>query len=285
MSYDEVTALADYARAHEVTFPLLSDPDSEIIERFGILNTLIDREDHPWYGIPFPGAFVIGADGVIVAKFFESSLHFRPAADQLLRAALGEEVELPPITRGDESVTFDIHVDGAVLHAGVYRDLIVRFAVPAGMHLHGEPVPPGVVPTSVAIEPDLGLVTKPAIFPPTTPHTLAGTGETLQVFEGDVVVRVPLTHLSRSLTRLDDGSTVQRVNGSVRWQSCDDQTCQLPRVEQFTVDIPAASHNRPERERVDDGGMDVRTHLIQMVARRTDRPIADIFADMAGDTD
>jgi hypothetical protein len=40
------------------------------------------------------------------------------------------------------------------------HDLIVRFAVPAGQHLYGEPVPTGMVATSVEIEPDVGLVVK-----------------------------------------------------------------------------------------------------------------------------
>lgn len=84
-------------------------------------------------------------------------------------------------------------------------------------------MPEGMVATSVEIEADVGLVLKPAVFPPTSPHALAGTGETLQVFEGDVVVRVPRTQLGRSLTRLDDGSFVQRLSGTVRWQSCDDE--------------------------------------------------------------
>ena len=278
-------ALADYARAHGVTFPLLSDPDSEVIERFGILNALIDPHDHPWYGIPFPGAYVIAADGTIAAKFFESSLQLRPSADQLLRAALGDDVHLPPMTRTPESVAFDVVFDGDVLHAGVLHDLVVRFAVPDGQHLYGEPVPDGMVPTSVEIEPDVGLVVKPAIFPPTTPHTLAGTGGSLQVFEGDVLARVPLTQLSRSLTQLEDGSFVQRVTGSVRWQSCDDDTCHLPRTERFGIDIPATPHNRPEAEPLDPNGMDIAAHLRQMVARRTDKSLGQVLTDMAGTDD
>ena len=55
LSYDEPDALADYAEAHDTTFTLLSDPDSEVITSFGILNTLIPPDDHPWYGLPFPG--------------------------------------------------------------------------------------------------------------------------------------------------------------------------------------------------------------------------------------
>jgi hypothetical protein len=81
---------------------------------------------------------------------------------------------------------------------------------------------PGWRHPSVEIEPDVGLVVKPAILPPDTPLTLAGNRETLQVFDGDIVFRVPIAHLSRSLIQLDDGSFVQRVGGTARWQSCDD---------------------------------------------------------------
>lgn len=226
---------------------------------------------------------MIDRDGTIAAKFFESSLMLRPSGAQLLRAALGEEIRLPPVDAPPGQVAFDVSFDGDVLHAGVLHDLIVRFAVPDGQHLYGNPVPDGMVATSVEIEPDVGLVVKPAISPSTTPHTLAGSGETLQIFEGDVGFRVPLTHLSRSLSRLDDGSFVQRVEGTVRWQSCDDDMCHLPRAERFTIDIPAAPHDRPDKERADRGGMDVAAHLEKMVGRRTDKSLAEVFRDMAGD--
>lgn len=285
LSYDHADALADYARAHQVTFPLLSDPDSEIIERFGILNTMIDPDDHPWHGIPYPGAYVTDADGLITAKFFESSLQFRPSAEQLRRAALGEELHLPPMAAASESVEYDITLDGDVLHASVFHDLVVRLAVPDGQHLYGEPVPEGMVATSVDVDPDLGLVTKPATLPPTTPLTLATTGETLYVFDGDVTIRTPIAHLSRSLTQLDDGSHVLRVTGTIKWQSCDDHVCHLPRSERFTIDLPAAPHDRPEDELVQTDGMDVAAHFKRMVARRTDRSTGQVLRAMADNDD
>ena len=52
LSYDEPDALRDFRDAHQITYSLLSDPDSKVISDFGILNTLIDPNDHPWYGIP-----------------------------------------------------------------------------------------------------------------------------------------------------------------------------------------------------------------------------------------
>lgn len=265
-----------------MAFPLLSDPHSEVIREFGILNTLIDPDDHPWYGIPFPGTYVMDTQGVIVAKFFESSLQLRPSADQLLRSALGQEIVLPPMPAATEAVAFDVSFAGGSVRHGVMQELIVRFAVPEGQHLYGLPVPDGLVATSVELEPDVGLVVKPPVFPPTTPHTLAGKGETLEVFEGDVLVRVPFTQLSRSLTELDDGSLVQRIAGTVRWQSCDDEMCHLPRTERFSIDVPASPQLRAEDEFAVEDGMDVVTHMSEMVARSTDMSLPDALAKMKG---
>ena len=279
MSYDEVDALADFARAHDIPFPLLADPDSEVIERFGILNTLIDPDDHPWYGIPFPGAYVLDRDGTIVAKYFESSLFLRPSADELLRAALGEDVVLAPIeTPTDGEVAVDVSLAGELWRAGVMHDLVVRLAVPEGQHLYGEPVPDGMVATSVEVDAQPGLIVKPAVVPHTSPLTLAGTGETLHVFEGDVVVRVPMTQLSRTVEERGAGSGVQRITGTVRWQACDDDVCFLPRSERFEVEVAATRHLTPNAEFADPNGMDVATHFAAMISRRTDRSPGEIMA-------
>ena len=221
-------------------------------------------------------------DGVIVAKFFENSLHFRPSAQQLLRAALGEEIELPPLDAPPGEVAFDVHLDGEVLRPGVKSELVIRFAVPEGQHLYGEPVPEGIVATSVTIDDEVGLNVWDATFPPTHEHTLT-TGETLHVYEGDVLVRIPITHMNRSRTELDDGSFVQRISGTVRWQACDDDMCFLPRTETFSIDVPAGVHSRPDDEFADPDGMAIIDHLQRMASRRTDESFADLLRKAAAD--
>lgn len=283
LSYDEVDALATYTNSFGADFPLLSDPDSEIIADFGILNTLIDPDDHPWYGIPFPGTYVIGADGVVTHKFFENSLFFRPAADVLLRAARGEDVELTPIAQPPiadatlEVATLEVDFDGDVVRAGVVRDLVVRLQLPTGHHVYGEPVPEGMVATTVDIEPQTALSIGQAVFPETSALTLA-TGETLQVYEADadgaVTIRVPLAHLGRSLTQHDDGSSTLDLVGTVRWQSCDDNECHLPRTESFSLTVPAEGHNRVTP--------DWAPHFQKMMSRRTDRSLAEMFRSITG---
>ena len=39
ISYDSVAILADFAERKNITFPLLADPQSEVIRAFGVLRT------------------------------------------------------------------------------------------------------------------------------------------------------------------------------------------------------------------------------------------------------
>ena len=52
ISYDDQEVLSEYAEKQEIPFPLLSDLDSEVIRRYGILNEQIGPDDGFYYGIP-----------------------------------------------------------------------------------------------------------------------------------------------------------------------------------------------------------------------------------------
>ncbi len=217
---------------------------------------------------------MIDADGVITHKFFESNLAIRANADQLRRAAIGESIKLEPLavdpTGPPSEVTAEVSLDGDSLAVGIVRDLLVTLRVPDGQHLYGEPVPAGMVATTVEFDESVGLITFDPQFPPTRRHVLAGTGEELQVYEGDVVVRIPVTHNQRSVEKLDDGSYVLRVAGTVRWQSCDDDVCHLPATHRFDLVVPALRSNVPEFDRKEGSTrMDTRAHLARMTERRT----------------
>lgn len=230
---------------------------------------MVDPDDHPWYGIPFPGTYVVDGDGVITAKFFENNLFLRASSTQLLRAALGEAIELQPLRERPTDVLVDVTVGEDPIAVGVIHDLVVRFAVPEGLHLYGDPVPHAMVSTGVDFDEDEGLVVRPAEFPATTEHTLAGTGEVLHIFEGDVTIRIPITHNGRSLQWRDDGSAYIAVAGTVRWQACDDDVCHLPQTHRFELEVPARAVNMFERERAEGSDrMDFRKHFAKMSERR-----------------
>ncbi len=270
VSYDEVDALADYAEAHGATFTLLSDPNSEAIESFGILNTLIPPDDHPWYGIPFPGAYVIDADGVIVAKFFEHNFAVRAGPEQMLAAALGQNFDVPPSAEPVQQVSTEVTMDGDYLPMGVTRHVVATFRVPDGQHLYGSPVPEGLVAASIELDDIEGVLSYEPLAPPTSELTLSGSGDTLQVYEGDVVLRLPVAQNARAMEKDDDGRHVT-ISGRVRWQACNDVECFLPESLPFSFRIeagfPVLGDMGPGEGRVP--AMNGAAHFQKMIDRRS----------------
>ncbi|MDP1931779.1 MAG: redoxin domain-containing protein [Gammaproteobacteria bacterium] len=86
MTYDPVATLAEAAEEHGITFPLLFDEDVRHVNAMGIRN-LQYEPGHRAYGIPYPGIFLLDANGVIRAKFAEEDYRLRPDFSLVLEAA------------------------------------------------------------------------------------------------------------------------------------------------------------------------------------------------------
>lgn len=71
-------------------FPLLSDPEHAVIDRYGLLN-----DANPDQPLPHPTAFVIDRDGVVRWKFIEINYKVRPTNEDIL-AALERVREVRP---------------------------------------------------------------------------------------------------------------------------------------------------------------------------------------------
>ncbi len=270
LSYDEVDAVADYKKAHGATFTMLSDPDSEVIRSFGILNTTIAEDDHPWHGIPYPGVYVTDEEGIITQKFFENNFTVRPGPEQLVAAVQGEDVVLANRPTMDQEVGVEIEFEGNDLPVGITRQIVARFSVPEGMHLYQEPVPEGLVAASIELDGEAeGVVAYTLIAPETQPLTLGTDGYTLEVWEGNVVLRLPIAQNGRAMTKDDDGRWVS-ISGKVRWQACDYETCLVPDEKTFSFRVPAAftvmADMGPGEGRVPS--MNGATHFKKMMDRR-----------------
>ena len=270
LSYDEADALRDFRDAHGITYTLLSDPDSEVIRSFGILNTLIDESDHPWYGIPYPGTYLVDAEGTVTHKFFDSNLAVRAGPEQLLRALRGEtvaEVANSAAAAPDE-VAMSVFLDGDSLTRTVQRDLVVQFKVPEGRHVYAEPAPEGSVAVSVELDPNDRIVQRPLQRPSSEPHTLAGTSETFQVHHDRFEIRMPLT-VNGGLTSEGDANSLT-LSGTVRWQACDDEVCDIPVSRTFELTVPLT--DSPPIALFGDEGIalepNARAHFQRMAERR-----------------
>ncbi len=76
ISYDAPDTLKAFAASRGITFPLISDPGSAIIKRYGLLNETMDPKSR-FYGVPHPGTFIVDRQGVVVARFFEQAYQER----------------------------------------------------------------------------------------------------------------------------------------------------------------------------------------------------------------
>ncbi|MGI9597150.1 MAG: protein-disulfide reductase DsbD domain-containing protein, partial [Acidimicrobiales bacterium] len=153
--------------------------------------------------------------------------------------ALGQEFEAPASAEPVEQVSVEVALDGDRLPMGVTRHLVATFRVPEGQHLYGPPVPDGLVAAAIEVDEVDGVLSYEPSAPPTSPLTLAGTGETLQVYAGDVVLRLPVAQNARAMQKDDDGRHVT-VSGQVRWQACNDIECFLAESMPFSFRVEAA---------------------------------------------
>jgi peroxiredoxin len=84
ISYDSTAVLKGFSDRAKITFPLLSDPDSQTIEAYHIRNEAAKGKAE---GVPNPGTFVLDRDGVIRAKLFLEGYRDRHTTEALVEAA------------------------------------------------------------------------------------------------------------------------------------------------------------------------------------------------------
>lgn len=85
VSYDSPVELKRFSVKYGITFPLLSDPESSAIIQLGLLNTNYDASTK-YYGVPYPGVFLVDSKGIIIDKFAEQGYRDRPLMVDLIRS-------------------------------------------------------------------------------------------------------------------------------------------------------------------------------------------------------
>ena len=271
--------LDEFSQKQRIPYPLLSDVHSEVIRRYGILNDRVQPGDAVLYGIPYPGVFVCDEAGIVISKFFHDSYKKRDSPELLLDAALGRVVlddRAPRVQGGDDTVrvTAAVHGGKGTIRQGIIRQLLVRFELPEGLHVYGEPVPAGMIPVDVRIEGPPGLVVLAPIYPPTESLHLQNAGVTLPVWSGTVDILIPfyaVGELASEVRPLDQTSATLDI--TVRYQACDDRTCLLPRTETLrlevpldVIDIPAIPLHQGHGQR--EGNYDGMVHLKRLMRRK-----------------
>ena len=92
ISYDGVDKLASFKKKHSISFVMLSDPASDLIRSFDLLDDSFAVGSFA-YGAPKPAIFIVDNEQKVSAKFYEEDYKKRPSVDDVLSAIKGPEKE------------------------------------------------------------------------------------------------------------------------------------------------------------------------------------------------
>jgi peroxiredoxin len=226
ISYDSQAILKFFADRRKIEFPLLSDPDSNVIRAFDVLNSEAIGQNK---GMARPGYFFIDTKGVIREKFFEAKYRERLTGNSVLAKLfpeLGEEV-----TATGEAPHLQLTV-GQSDRAGVPGNLVTLTAdvrLPPDVHVYA-PGTQGYKPIKLVMDPLPEFEFRAASYPRSKILYLPAINESVPVFEGTFRIRQELkvnsmAEFSNSLGT--DGKMVA-IKGRLEYQACDSKICFLP---------------------------------------------------------
>ena len=227
ISYDAPAVLKNFADRQKVGFPLLSDPDSKTIRDYGILNEQAAKGTFA-YGIPYPGIYILNAKGVVTAKYFESDFKERDSTGLILLRQFGIEPETPHESQKAKHLTVTASSTSAAIRPSLKLELKLDIAMEPRVHVYAPGVE-GYMPISWALQDSPAFKTTDVKFPASKKLRLEAIKETVPVFDGTF-------HLTRELVIADEKSVRPlldsqgnlMIEGSLRYQACDDRQCFLP---------------------------------------------------------
>jgi hypothetical protein len=219
ISYDSPAILKSFAERKNITYPLLSDPESRVIRAYDLLNTTIPKG--PFFGIPYPGTFILDRTGKVIAKYFEDDYTQRFTTPDILARQYGAPVSAPHSAVAAKHLQISASVGTPVVHMGQRVLLNLDISAPGGVHVYAPGVS-GYIPIQLDLTASPAYTLHDAVYPPSKTMRLAAIDETVPVYTGDFRVFREI-----SITK-DAKPGDLEIDGSLRYQACDEKQCFVP---------------------------------------------------------
>ena len=267
ISYDSQEVLAKFAVERGITYPLLSDVDSEVIKSFGILNTVGDSATGPdkddpdviadvrkfiavggmfseVIGTPFPGTFMVDFDGRVKSRFFEEFYRDRnTTANVMLQLGIG----LSPVNAiegSSKQLDFTAYPSNDTVSAGTRFSIAIKVQPKPNMHMYA----PGAEKMGYRVT-GLSLDANPSVrfeaveYPESEIYHFVPLDEHVPVYQEDFMLLQEVFVLATNEAEADlakrDSLT---LTGTFNYQACDDELCYNPESVPLSFTIALADH-------------------------------------------
>ncbi len=198
--------------------------------------------ERSFYGVPFPGVYVVDAEGKVTEKFFHRHYATRTSAGTIRNSAIGRILathEVPTTELGDEHVQVSLSLADESLKFEYTSTLYVRFEVAEGFHIYADPLPDGYIASTATVRETKGVRTGDAVYPPTRKREFPKLGVTLNVYEGSTDVAIPIALTSEILDwAIRDKPSSIEIPVDVVFQACSETVCFVPKTETVTLEVP-----------------------------------------------
>jgi hypothetical protein len=218
--------LKAFAASRGITFPLVSDPKSTIIRRYGLLNETIEPGNRA-YGVPHPGTFIVDRAGVVTARFFEDVYQERSTAGSVL-TRLGLATPDRRLAGEAPHLRFALSTSDASVAPGERITVALDIEPAPGIHVYA-PGPHSYQVVRFDLEPQPWLRTHSTVYPPSEVYHFKPLDERVNVFMKPFRVSVDLTILATpEVQKQLAAQDALSLSGSIAYQACDDSVCFNP---------------------------------------------------------
>jgi peroxiredoxin len=228
VSYDSTQVLAEFSQRKSITYPLLSDTSSKLIDAFGIRNV---KATGAQAGIPVPGYYLIDKEGVIEKRFFEDGYINRLTANNVYQNIFGD-VALPQPIRSLPSP----HVALTTMQSDkeVTPGELVRLAVTITPDQDTHVYAPGAgkdhyIVASLTVDPSDLYTTKPTVYPKPEMMNFPVLNETEPVYTSATTLDTSVAAVvNKETLAVFAKDPVLHITGSVEYQACTSRICFPP---------------------------------------------------------
>lgn len=223
ISYDAPETLKQFTASRGITFPLVSDPGSAIIRRYGLLNETIDVKSRT-YGVPHPGTFVLDRKGVVVSRFFEDAYQERYTTG----AILSDVGRYAGVTASTAHMSMRASISDTEAAPGERLSIVADITPARGMHLYA----PGRHTYQIVkleIDPQPWLRVHAVSYPSSEIYHFKPLDERVEVFMKPFRLRRDVTLLAaQEAQKLLGTMATATITGALEYQACDDKVCFNP---------------------------------------------------------
>ncbi|HID22185.1 MAG TPA: hypothetical protein EYP14_07265, partial [Planctomycetaceae bacterium] len=135
-----------------------------------------------------------------------------------------------------------VYLDSDPLPAGKTCRIAIVLDVEPGWHINANPVRPSfLIPTTVTLRSKHGTVFADLVYPEPDRLTVQGIEEPVLVYEGRIILS------GRLRVPAEAASQVEELRFDVRYQACNDQMCEPPKMLSLEARVPVGPKDAPSR--------------------------------------